>query len=66
MLTCDMIYASTKNTDGIILLSGDDDFLPPLYTSTYNGKLTVRFLPRRSASTNKVMSSALPILEMEL
>lgn len=42
MLTCDIIYAA-KHINHIILVSSDDDFLPPLRTVVLQGTNAVRF-----------------------
>lgn len=46
MLTCDMIHAPALNYDQIVLVSGDDDFLPPLRTVLLRGNTVTRFHPR--------------------
>ena len=46
MLTCDMIYAPTQNYQYLILVSGDDDFLPPLRTVLLRGTPVARFHPK--------------------
>jgi uncharacterized LabA/DUF88 family protein len=43
MLTCDLIYASNGIADRVILVSGDDDFLPPIRTILLRGTPVVRF-----------------------
>ena len=46
MLTCDMIYAPTQDYQHLILVSGDDDFLPPLRTVLLRGTAVSRFHPK--------------------
>ena len=46
MLTCDMIFAPTLAYEYLILVSGDDDFLPPLRTVLLRGTPVARFHPR--------------------
>jgi hypothetical protein len=46
MLTCDMIFAPRLDYDHLILVSGDDDFLPPLRTVLLRGTPVARFHPR--------------------
>lgn len=48
MLSCDLIHVGRGNADWIILISGDDDFLPPLRTVLLNGGAVIRFHPRPS------------------
>ena len=45
MLTCDMVYAPTQNYGHLILVSSDDDFLPPLRTVLLRGTPVARFHP---------------------
>lgn len=46
MLACDMVYAPTQDYQHIILISGDDDFLPPLRTVLLRGTPVARFHPK--------------------
>ena len=46
MLTCDMVYAPTQDYQHLILISGDDDFLPPLRTVLLRGTQVARFHPK--------------------
>lgn len=46
MLTCDMVYAPTQDYQHLILVSGDDDFLPPLRTVLLRGISVSRFHPK--------------------
>ena len=46
MLTCDMVYAPTQDYQHLILISGDDDFLPPLRTVLLRGTSVARFHPK--------------------
>ncbi|MCC5848041.1 MAG: NYN domain-containing protein [Verrucomicrobia bacterium] len=46
MLTCDMIYAPTQDYQHLILVSGDDDFLPPVRTALLRGTPVARFHPK--------------------
>jgi len=46
MLACDMVYAPTQNYNQLILVSGDDDFLPPLRTLLLRGIPVARFHPK--------------------
>jgi uncharacterized LabA/DUF88 family protein len=46
MLTCDMIYAQKSSFSHIILISGDDDFFPPVQTILLRGTPVVRFHTR--------------------
>lgn len=46
MLSCDLIHASKVGYDIVILVSGDDDFIPPLRTVLLQGTMAVRFHPK--------------------
>ena len=46
MLACDMIYAPSQDYNQLILVSGDDDFLPPLRTVLLRGTPVARFHPK--------------------
>jgi uncharacterized LabA/DUF88 family protein len=48
MLSSDMIYAADILADIIILISGDDDFLPPIRAALLKSKKVFRFLPKKS------------------
>jgi uncharacterized LabA/DUF88 family protein len=45
MLSCDLIYAAGGRAEHIVLVSSDDDFLPPLRTVLLAGKTVLRFHP---------------------
>ena len=46
MLTCDMVHASNRDFDRLVLVSDDDDFIPPLRTILLNGRSAVRCNPK--------------------
>lgn len=46
MLACDMIYSPTQDYQHLILISDDDDFLPPLRTVLLRGIPVARFHPK--------------------
>ena len=66
MLSCDLIYAAEFGYDRIILLSGDDDFLPPLRTALLRGAATVRFHPKPSNRPVSFPSVGGQLIEMNL
>lgn len=43
MLTCDIVYAASRDFHQVVLISGDDDFLPPLQTVVLRGATAIRF-----------------------
>ena len=46
MLTCDMVHATDRDYSKVILVSDDDDFIPPLRTVLLRGKSAVRCNPK--------------------
>ncbi len=46
MLSCDLIYGGGRKYDVVILISGDDDFLPPIRTVLLDGTPVVRLHPK--------------------
>lgn len=48
MLACDLIFAAASEVDQVILISGDDDFLPPLRTVLLRGGNVIRLHPREN------------------
>jgi uncharacterized LabA/DUF88 family protein len=66
MLSCDLIHAASKSHDKVILISGDDDFLPPLRTILLHGIPTVRFHPKVNSSRASFPQGGAQLLEMDL
>ncbi len=66
MLTCDLIYAPAVGYNNIIIVSGDDDFLPPLRTLSLRGTSAIRFLPRHSSQRLDSPNADAQLIEMEL
>ncbi len=66
MLTCDLIHAANGVSDRIILISGDDDFLPPLRTIMLKGVNAIRFHPKPSLQRASFPVGSSTLLEMEL
>lgn len=46
MLSCDLVHAATAGATHVVLVSGDDDFLPPLRTVLLKGMGATRFHPK--------------------
>ena len=66
MLTCDLIYVAQSGVDKVILISGDDDFLPPLRTVLLQGQAVIRFHPKPHGNRAKFPIGGVKLLEMEL
>ncbi len=66
MLSCDLIYAAGGRVDHIGLVSGDDDFLPPLRTVLLAGKAVIRFHPKPNYQRTSFPQGGAPLTEKEL
>lgn len=66
MLTCDLICASDRGTPLIVLVSGDDDFIPPLRTISLRGTTAIRFHTQPNAQRTTFPHGGTPLIEMEL
>lgn len=66
MLSCDLIHAANEDTNRIILVSGDDDFIPPLRTILLHGADVVRFHPKHSNQRAVFPHAGAQLREMEL
>lgn len=66
MLTCDLIHSASCGNDRIILISGDDDFLPPLRTIVLKGIDAIRFHPKPSTQRASFPNGGARLIEMEL
>lgn len=49
MLTCDLIYLAQQECDVLLIVSNDDDFLPPIRTLLLRGANVIRVHPEISA-----------------
>lgn len=66
MLSCDLIHAASVGYDSVILVSGDDDFLPPLRTILLRGASAVRFHPRPGIQRAIFLQGGVQLEEREL
>jgi len=66
LLCCDLIHAAKGQLAKIILLSGDDDFLPPLRTVLLNGRAAVRYHPKPNTPRASFPQGGVQLLELEL
>ena len=66
MLSCDMIYAADNGANHIVLVSGDDDFLPPLRTVLLRGTAAVRFHPKPNFQRASFPQGGAALLERDL
>ncbi len=66
MLTCDLIHAVDRVSGRVILVSGDDDFLPPLRTVLLRGGAAVRCHPKPSNQRITFPLGGTQLLEVDL
>ena len=67
MLTCDLIYASKNNSQAhIMLISSDDDFLPPIRTALLNGSQIYRLHPKTRQQIQQQTGIGARLIELEL
>lgn len=66
MLTCDLIHAVDRVSGWVILVSGDDDFVPPLRTVLLRGGAAVRCYPKPSTQRTKIPHGGAQLLEVDL
>ncbi len=65
LLTCDLIYLSNK-TGSLILVSGDDDFIPPLRSALIKSDSVYRCIPKSSANNKLIESRHNKLIELTL
>ena len=66
MLSCDLIHAASLPEIRVILVSGDDDFLPPLRTVLLRGVAAVRFHPQPNCQRASFPHGGAKFLELDL
>ncbi len=66
MLTCDLIHSVDRVSGRVILVSGDDDFLPPLRTVLLRGGAAVRCHPKPSTQRPSFPTGGPQLLEVDL
>lgn len=66
LLCCDLIHAGRSPMDRVILLSGDDDFLPALRTVLLGGLSAVRYHPKPNGPRASFPQGGVQLLELEL
>lgn len=66
MLTCDLMYLSSKEYSKIILVSADDDFLPPIRTLALRGANIVRVHPTLSTNHQPIRIAGSQLMEVSL
>lgn len=66
MLTCDLIYSQRQGFHHVVLVSGDDDFIPPVRSLLLNGVSIIRVHPKQSAHRKPITAGAHRLIELEL
>ncbi len=66
MLACDLLYYAQLGCNHIMLVSGDDDFLPPLRTALLRGAKVYRVHPTPSNCRVPIHIAGTQLIELEL
>jgi uncharacterized LabA/DUF88 family protein len=66
MLSCDLIHGGVTKYDAVILISGDDDFLPPLRTVLLHGTPAIRFHPKPNCARASFPQGGANFIEMDI
>jgi uncharacterized LabA/DUF88 family protein len=66
MLSCDLVHASKSKFATILLISGDDDFIPPIRTVLLHGIPAIRFHPKPNHPQVSFPAGGARFLELEL
>lgn len=66
LLSCDLIFASQRGFDGLLLVSADDDFLPPIRSALLHGSNVIRIHPRPNALRKKMQIMGRELLEIDI
>jgi uncharacterized LabA/DUF88 family protein len=66
MLSCDLIYSANEGINHVILISGDDDFIPPLRSILLRGASAVRFHPKQNSQRASFPEGGIQLIEMDL
>lgn len=66
MLTCDLLYYSLQRYEHIMLISGDDDFLPPIRTAILRGSNIYRVHPKPNYQRTSIFIAGNQLVELEL
>lgn len=66
MLACDLLHAQMQRLDYIVLVSDDDDFIPPVRTLLLRGAPIVRVHPKFSSQRQQISVGVSRLHELEL
>lgn len=66
LLSCDLIYSNHLSYDICILVSGDDDFLPPIRSALLRGIGVTRFHPKSGFSPASFPPGGKQLIEKDL
>lgn len=66
MLTCDLLYLSQQQYNEILLISQDDDFLPPIRSIILRGSKIIRVHPKFSAHRTPINIAGTILPELEV
>lgn len=66
MLACDLIYLADKNYTHLIVISADDDFLPPIRILALRGANVIRVHPQLNSNHQPVRVGSSHLMELGL
>lgn len=64
MLTCDLLYLGKQGYDQILIVSSDDDFLPPIRSVILQGAKLIRVHPKASHARGDIRVAGSRLIEM--
>lgn len=66
MLACDLIHTGNDLAGLVMLISGDDDFLPPIRTACLKGATVIRFHPKPNCPRANFPLGGTKLVELDL
>jgi len=66
LLSCDLVFASQAGLEFILLVSADDDFLPPIRSALLHGSTVIRLHPRPNSLRGRIQIRGKSILELDI
>lgn len=66
MLSCDIVYSSVLNKNLVVVVSSDDDFIPPIRSIALRGIPTYRCHPKKNGMRIPMNMPSSPLNELEI
>lgn len=66
MLACDLIYLCKQKYENIIIVSSDDDFLPPIRTAMLSGSKVIRVHTKSNQYRSEIRIAGSKLIEMDI